>query len=405
MRVAALVIAVVVAGCVHAEPAEAPETRDSTVEPPVVVAVIDSGINPYHAAFRARTHMTPPAGVDAIEVALTSAVEPAEGIVQDAAFWENVTEGQLYAFAGTRLLAISFGTKPGSLAIFDNIDEDGHGTATASLVAREAPEALIVSVQIDDVACSLSDPTGRCPVFPQIAAAMEWAASQPWIDVISMSLALPGNPPTSEEMAPEVARVVAATEEASRSGKLVVVSAGNVPATAVTSYMAGPPWVVAVGGYEPETQGDRPDAGKAVDFVANYTEQAATAASAEGSATFRGTSFATPIVAGVAARSLQVARAAATATTAVSLRPALNASAELPTPTHFRPAAPSDPNPLNWTLSTPSVLPGIQHGWGYVDGSAVQRIVAALSGSPPPRDPSIQLAMEAYQASREAAWG
>src|SRR5207248_3015171 len=122
-------------------------------------------------------------GVQASVVRLSESGDMAERKQHDADFWKGVEPGKLYAFDGTNLLAITMGKTPDDGHILDQID---HGTGTASVVAREDPNAIVVMIQANGTLCATGG-RSSCLVHESVAQAMKWAASQPWIDIISVS--------------------------------------------------------------------------------------------------------------------------------------------------------------------------------------------------------------------------
>lgn len=146
-------------------------------QPNVVVALIDTGINPYHEEFRGPASGTEhPAFYvggypeDAMALPLTlDAPDYASAKATDAALWASTKGSTLYYVPGTRIVGMMC---YGTATCFP--DEGGHGTGTASLVGGtttgEDPDALIVAVTGD------------------IFGGARWAARQPWIDVVSMSI-------------------------------------------------------------------------------------------------------------------------------------------------------------------------------------------------------------------------
>lgn len=174
-----------------------------TLGPFAVIAVIDTGINPYHVAFRddsPRAFMHPSTYLtgypeDAVAINITfdhPSVDAA--VAADCRQWEKVEPGRLYWFPGTRIVG-AYAT-PGDWeeiphqdssrgkikcgdndrAVWGNIyGSDFHGTLVTSRAAADGygacPECLIVAVQ----------GLGPHPVL--------WAADQPWIDLSNHSWA------------------------------------------------------------------------------------------------------------------------------------------------------------------------------------------------------------------------
>src|ERR1051325_351263 len=195
---AGLILAFIVlsglAGCLQRPDATAGQSvPDGVALPrPTVVALLDSGINPYHEAFRASGVGAPlleNLGISATRVNLSMMGSWQDRSAADDEFWQSVQSGELYAFSGTRVLAVTMGNGTQYGRILDNA---AHGTQVAGVLAREDPNAIIVMVQVDGGFCPLSGQPG-CIDDASIARGMQWAASQPWIDVISVSIGLPGN--------------------------------------------------------------------------------------------------------------------------------------------------------------------------------------------------------------------
>ncbi|HVL88440.1 MAG TPA: S8/S53 family peptidase [Candidatus Thermoplasmatota archaeon] len=164
-------------------------------EPVVVVAHVDTGINPYHAAFRddsprAREHPCTyidgyPCDVPALNLTLNASSYD-EALASDRAVWESVQPRQLHWIPGTKIVGAMRWSPGGTncpavapippASILSQtcedlpiLDDHGHGTMTASRSAAAlhslAPEARFVSIE------GLS------------GAAVRWIADQGWIDV------------------------------------------------------------------------------------------------------------------------------------------------------------------------------------------------------------------------------
>lgn len=366
----------------------AASSDDADASEVTVVAVLDSGINPYHEAFRAPegedvVAWLPTVGLEGTTLqVLASTGSYAERVQTDGLFWSTLAQrGHLYAFPGTRVLAISFGPMltPNDPPI---LDLDGHGTATAALVARENPEGIVVIVQAGTNTCALQ-PT-RCLVDPSVTTAMSWIANRSWIDIVSVSLGFPGNAPSGATAAyhTETRAYVEASRRAHENGKLIVTSGGNDPSPIGLDFFDGPPWIVAVGGLNREQQGQPVLSSTLPDLVASYLEHTPAGDSVDGYVYSTGTSFATPIVAGVAARALGEAREAGALPTRTELRAALNATARLITSDAWAPTLPDtagpDPGAQLVATSIPLAAGGAQEGWGAIDAGAVSAMVARL---------------------------
>jgi subtilisin family serine protease len=384
--------------------------KSAGVARPSVVAVIDSGISPFHEAFRAT-----PGGVrvdDYLDVAPGVALFNASSKL-------SYEPGKLYAFSGTRVFAISLANTSEGPPIMDEAD---HGTGTASLVAREDPNALIVMVQIHGDGCP--SPPDNCPIYPPLAEALEWVAQQPWIDIVSMSLAPLANTPSSASH-PEVARFLAASQLAHRNGKIVIAASGNQAFPPAMQHYGGPPWVINVGGFIPQARGESAVSAKGVDVVANYTEVVAKAATRNETRADAGTSFAAPIVAGVLARALYEVRSslhhrqgimddhalavkdessgAPLRLTSKDFWDALNATAVEFAPTDWD-SGQVISNGTSWIVdpNLPIIVPAAQMGWGYVHGGLAPAITEWVL-SPDHKLPDSKSMTAQVQAQRQAA--
>lgn len=221
------------AGCATTAPE--PEAGTETAAPAaiprpvVVIALIDSGINPYHSEFRDADGLMPdPAAVIPGYPGITTRIALSldaptykEAVERDRVTWGETTMRTLYWFAGTRIAgAIEFpfdatsglGMEPGaranaatldsseslrdsalagvaptasgspagsrgSWAAAATLDDLGHGTMTSSraggnsrnLTSLGGPDVLLVMVQ------GIS------------TESVQWIMDQPWIDIVSVS--------------------------------------------------------------------------------------------------------------------------------------------------------------------------------------------------------------------------
>lgn len=186
-------------------------------KPFVVVAFVDSGINPYHQDFRAPEFVHHPSKYIEGYPTESKALRPSFGLAdskgydaaraKDDLMWKMVKRSELYWFPGTRIIGGMSKGAGGTSGEWQErmiLDDQGHGTGVASVGAGRYfgsnPNALIVMVE------GLG------------AQSLEWATSQPWIDIVSNSWGNQANLPLGS---PEQTRV--ATER----GQTVVFSAGN----------------------------------------------------------------------------------------------------------------------------------------------------------------------------------
>jgi PKD repeat protein len=276
--------------------------------PRVVVALLDTGVNPYHLDFRRDGIAVPydelrEAQTDAAPrvVPLTFADDLLTSLAADEETWAGIAPGELVHFAGTNVLGIdlhSISAAEWQLSTsFDEprvMDVQGHGTATASTVVRAHPDALVVAIKV-----------GTTLGGHDIAPAYGWAVAQPWIDVVSMSLGSPGNLPVS----PDDWGVPLAQREGWRAGKLLVDAAGNDPAPVLLDGCCGAPWSISVTGSE-EAGDSHAIASSTLtpDFSSHFTVEAAAHDSVSAQRSASGTSFGAPTVAGTVAAAVHELR-------------------------------------------------------------------------------------------------
>ena len=224
-----------------------------------VVALIDTGINPYSPAFRDSSklaHKHPskyipgyPKDAEALRLSLDLPYEDA--LKQDAEVWKTVRRGELYWIPGTRIsAAISFGdggtncpavSAPPANALQTGCDEHvilddhGHGTMTASRAAG-APDSLA--------------PTARIVAIEGLGArSVEWAAEQGWIDVQSNSWVSLVPPPLPSGTTDAFASSSKSMLTLAASGNGTAFLAGFAP-TPTYALSTAPPGVVIVGGHD-----------------------------------------------------------------------------------------------------------------------------------------------------------
>lgn len=379
----------------------------------VVTVLIDTGIQPYHDAFKAPPGWVPPNIPGVIRLGddfRTRALETLEA-------WNELEKDQLYYFEGTRVFAmskyISNAAYDNPYLIYDDFGTYGHGMGTASLVAQIAPRSTVLMIEAPGL----------------LHAAWQWVVEQSWIDIVSVSqgplAGLPDLDPGPDEFASYTQQLVA-------NGKLVVFAAGNEPMPKLMDYTSAP-WTIVVGGAQNYTHGEAVLASKVVDVVANImTDQAATKQDMHKYVRNAGTSFSAPVVAGVLSEALFQIRErygdsglhsepgplvddVAGTITNDDFRAAMNATAMYWTTTDYSPLdypfrdardAFETTVPVLPTATGTPVGPWVQMGWGSVDESLLPEIVSILTGEKPvpEKPPEAQEYMRQVMEAKTEYW-
>ena len=262
--------------------------------PRVVVADIDTGVNPYHEFFYtgAASSVTPDVlaefGIDASHIIrLTRTGDFAADYAADQAKWDAIKPGEPYWFEGTNIIAISF--EPGSRIILPDDADDTHGVGTAASVLGANPDAVLV----------FAEGMGN-------ADAEAWAFNHPAVDVVTTSYGTPGSLPIPFHLNNSYVGVV-------ENGKQHFGASDNSPALSTADGTSGPWWTIGIAGFEEGTsEGRQVVSGNLVDFVADFTQDVPYCADCEaGTESVGGTSFATPRSAGTFSKILLEARRAA----------------------------------------------------------------------------------------------
>ena len=273
--------------------------------------------------------------------------------------------------------------------------QDGHGTAVTGAVLNANPDAVIFFVE------GFSD------------AAVLAAANQPLVDIITTSFGPIGSIPVPGI---EDATRVAVVE----NGKIHTGAADNSPSPAVQDSTAGPPWSIGISGYAEEGDDQKETmSGSYPDIAADWTQVLPNHNDIGGYHETSGTSFATPKTAGLLSkvimnlreefndyssgadsqlRNKYIVNGTDLKITNDNVRDALNLSAWYPSFSTW--------DPLSGTTPISPVAPCTQVGWGVINESNVNPIIAHLNGSNimVNRPSDVVLCMEANQAIRESYW-
>ena len=192
----------------------------------VVVAVVDSGINPYHLDFR-RPDLTAhpstfvegyPGSAERFDLTFGES-DLRRARAADADEWTSVSPGELHWIPGTNIIGAVDVTGERE-AFFDTI---GHGTGVASLAG-----GAIHGPPTDDV---------LLVILNGFDEGLAWAAAQPWIDIVTNSWSV---------FTPVVDQTAEASRAAVKQGKVVCFASGNLSAPLWFLEGQGPSWHVRV---------------------------------------------------------------------------------------------------------------------------------------------------------------
>lgn len=222
--------------------------------PITVIAINDTGINPYHLEFSALTYPDPdvlaltrnftrhpseyipgyPTTARALPITLGQGYFPAA----DEPLWtpDFITAGELYWIPGTKIIgAIEASGSTGVTSgedVHPILDDNGHGSGSASV--------------------STGNRYGYCPtcLLLVVEALDESVAAQfPWVDISSNSFGYIAGAPLGPVVGPNEA-----TRQAVERGQTVLFAAGNgvgnafdVPISTYGSDQTGPDWNITVG--------------------------------------------------------------------------------------------------------------------------------------------------------------
>lgn len=247
----------------------------------VVVAPIDSGINPYHDFFQVTEssvtqEVLDEFGIDAEHVLTLSDTYEEDG----EGFWTSLNAGELYHFTGTNILAINMDGRERKILP----SSSNHGVGVAGSIVRGNPEAIILMV------AGISNESES------------WAFGHPGVDIVTTSYGWPTGIPL-EYVEDSYSGVV-------ERGKAHFGASPNDPTPASVDGTSGPWWIFSMAGYaEGGTEGKEILSGSAPEFVADWTQEVPYCATCTSELDDpSGTSFATPLAAGLASSVLLEAR-------------------------------------------------------------------------------------------------
>jgi len=366
-----------------------------------VVAPVDTGINVYHDHFR--TNDTYPSwlldelGVNKICELTFDGTWQERYDTDKESCWNSLTASDIVYFPGTKII----GTSPdgdSDILILDD-PSDGHGSAVTGAVLNANPQAVIFFVEGFSTEAVLA------------------AANQPLVDVITTSFGAPGSVPVSGiERGTEIAVV--------EQGKMHTGAADNSPSPAIQDSTAGPPWSIGIAGYAEEGDDQKEImSGSYPDISADLTQYLPNHDDIDGYHETSGTSFATPRTAGILSFVLESLRfefndygAGASPDlrqgmlvngtdsdgnsfiiSNADVREALNRSAWYPE---------MGWDPTSGTMPISPVAPCTQTGWGLVNLSNIEPMIAHLNQTSElgQRPSDVVVCMDANQEMREAYW-
>ena len=333
----------------------------------VVVAPVDSGINPYHEFFHVEQSSVTPDVLDEFRAALPDGntlrtITLGESYLADvgAGAYDDVAAGDLAWFEGTNIIArsaITVDGRPAPDADRPFLPDPGgstHGVGVAGSVVAGNREAVVY--------------------FVESTSNEHEAFSHPAVDIVTTSYGFQTAAPLPLE---------GSHQGVVELGKLHAGATTNDPSLAPVDGTGGPWWVLGVAGFEEGTsEGKQVMSGTVPDVVADFTQDLPYCETCrEGTRSVSGTSFATPLTAGVASRVLlqarrdaghvggitqnaagdmvMVDRASGDDVTTWDLRRAMEVGAYVPTEL--------DPTAATETaLPVNPVLPAAQVGWGAI---------------------------------------
>ena len=184
---AALLVAAVLLGVAAPLSHAAQPAPPSKARPTVVVALTDTGVNPYHEVFfRPRNTAHPctwvpgftDCSIPALELSIGKYRTYEKAYAADAHIWADLDPGQWYWIPRTNIIgAVCDTVRGGDATKVDAtciLDDEGHGTGTASSVLSEAPDALLIVEDGKSTARGMQ----TAPVIPDVRS-HSWGPAAP----------------------------------------------------------------------------------------------------------------------------------------------------------------------------------------------------------------------------------
>ncbi|HVL47094.1 MAG TPA: S8/S53 family peptidase [Candidatus Thermoplasmatota archaeon] len=380
--------------------------------PHVILALTDTGVNPYHRAFY-RPHLTAHPctyirdfSCDIPALNLTVGGDNwKEAVAADEAVWKSIARETIYWIPQTVFVAVrcdrvyesssAFGSLFGDVCLLDEGDGwwAGHGTGTVSIAVWENPDVLVAFNEG-------YDPT----VF---------AASGIPVDVVSHSWGS-GTPMPYPAAARETLPC-----RAQRHAPVFVKAAGNDARAVPTDCQTGASHVIAAGGGFPSPPTHHVLSANVVDVESYMMPPWAardSVANVHAPGSWGGTSFATPTIAGALSKViLEVRRASGydggltadgyvdprLGIKAGDLRDAMNRTATYTPKARHVWIDPANQIPVN------PAAPWLQWGWGFFDGAVAEDAIAHLLKTrvAPEKPAAAKLHMETIHAARSTLYG
>lgn len=262
--------------------------------PRVVVADIDSAINPYHDFYYARPSVVTREVLEDLGVKPENVVQLtrtgafAADVAADAGFWASVERGELYHFLGTNIIATSLANSEPYLKPVTA--KNPHGVGTSAAVINANPEAIVFFIEAND---ALGSAESHAAAF-----------QNPAVDIVTTSYGV--STAAGLLPLPEYRAFEHSYEGVVGRGMLHFSSGGNGPGVTALRAGAGPWWSIGVSGIqEGESEGDTLLSGNLPDFVSDFTQPLPYCIDCEsGESSVSGTSFSTPRSAGLASKIL-----------------------------------------------------------------------------------------------------